>query len=83
MPGFVVYPNPVNSGILNYTLLNAGNNSKLHLQLFDADGRLVKTIFTITGSGYFSVTELSSGIYILRMTDSNDNVVNKKLLIQQ
>ncbi len=83
MPEFVVYPNPVNSGVLNYTLLNAGNNSKLHLQLFDAEGRLVKTIFTVTGSGYFSTGELPQGIYILRMTDNNDNVANKKVLIQR
>ena len=83
IPEFVVYPNPVNSGILNYILLNAGNNSKLHLQLFDAGGRLVKTIFTVTNRGYFSARELPLGMYILRMTDNNDNIVNKKVLIQQ
>jgi len=83
IPEFVVYPNPVSSGILNYILLNAGNNSKLHLQLFNAEGRLVKTIFTVTGSGYFSTGELPQGIYILRMTDNNDHVANKKILIQR
>ena len=83
IPEFVVYPNPVNSGIVNYILLNAGNNSKLHLQLFDTEGRLVKTIFTVTGSGYFSTGELPPGFYILRMTDKNNNVANKKVLIQR
>ncbi len=83
IPEFVVYPNPVDNGILNYVLLNAGNNSKLHLQLFDAEGRLVKTIFTLTGNGNFSAGELTPGMYILRMTDNNDNVATKKVLIQR
>lgn len=83
IPEFVVYPNPVNSGVLHYTLLNAGNNSKLHLQLFDAGGRLVKTIFTLTGSGHFSINGLPQGMYIIRMTDDNDNVANKKVLVQR
>ena len=83
IPGFAVYPNPVISGILNYTLLNAAANTNLQLQLFDTEGRLVKTILTITGNGYFSVSELASGTYILKMTDNNDNTITRKVLIQR
>lgn len=83
IPGFVVYPNPVIGGMLNYTLLNAPANTNLQLQLFDTEGRLVKTIFTITGSGYFSVGELPAGTYILKMTDNNDNTATRKVLIQR
>lgn len=79
----MVYPNPVIGGMLNYTLLNAAVNTNLQLQLFDTEGRLVKTIFTITGSGYFSVAELAPGTYILKMTDNNDNTATRKVLIQR
>jgi len=63
--------------------LRAGWGIPTKAELFNAEGRLVKTIFTVTGSGYFSTGELPQGIYILRMTDNNDHVANKKILIQR
>jgi len=79
------YPNPFNpSTQIKYSINNPGN---VVLQIFDISGRLIKTLFaSYQNVGNYSVNfngnNLSSGIYIYRLSVNGLKKQKKMLLIQ-
>lgn len=71
-----IYPNPTTSGVVNIT---STNTTKMNVQLFDVLGKQVKNE-TLTNNS-LNVSELKSGIYIVRITQNNA-VITKKLIIK-
>ncbi len=67
--GISIAPNPVESEL---TIFNKGNKA-YNLQIFDATGRMVMSGNAAMGSTTFATDALSSGLYIVRMMESNSN----------
>lgn len=73
---FSLYPNPTHIGYVNIT---SSNNDVLNVQVFDILGKQVKNE-TLTNST-LNVSNLKSGIYIMRITQNNTSTT-KKLVIR-
>jgi hypothetical protein len=79
------YPNPFNPvTTINYTLPAAGN---VKLQIYSVAGQIVNTLIDKhQDAGYYSVDfsayNLSSGIYIYRLSVDNKNIVRKMMLLK-
>ncbi|WP_299520974.1 lamin tail domain-containing protein [Winogradskyella sp.] len=71
-----IYPNPVNSGVINITSAIEGVKS---IQLFDIMGRNV--ISTAITSNTLDVSNLRTGIYLLKVTIA-DRTSTTKLIIE-
>ncbi|WP_303315286.1 T9SS type A sorting domain-containing protein [Flavivirga abyssicola] len=70
-----VYPNPVES-TLN---INAINNIEIkELSLINVLG---KTVYTAKGVNQIDVSNFAKGIYILKVTSSNNGILNKKVIV--
>jgi len=78
------YPNPFNSStIIEY---NLPTRSRIELTIFDLLGRQIKTLVDKENDGgtykvYFENSELSSGIYIYRMTINNKQNFSKRMIL--
>jgi len=81
---FNVYPNPV-SGIANIRLVQGTNDEPVNISVFDLTGRLVisQTANNTKEAGDFALdcTNLSDGIYIIRI-ETGQEAVSKKIIIQ-
>jgi hypothetical protein len=79
------YPNPFNpSTKIEYTLPESG---LVKLQIFSVTGQLVKLLVNQNQeAGYYSIdfngTNLSSGLYIYRLSVNNKNIVRKMMLLK-
>ena len=62
------FPNPSDEK-LNYAISNLGN-SKIDFQFFDVLGRSIKQVERSTSQGMLDITDLPSGIYILKVKSS-------------
>ena len=69
----VVYPNPVTDNV--YVVGNVAS-----CEIYDLVGKRVKTVWT--NMDKISVTDLQSGIYMMRFVMKNGNVVTKKIVKQ-
>lgn len=70
-----IYPNPA----ANYFIIETGNLKDLRVRLYDVNSKLLSDQFNKT---YFDVADLTSGIYIVEITDlKTQRKVNKKLTI--
>jgi hypothetical protein len=67
-----VYPNPTAS---NFSI--KGNFEKA--QVYNVSGQLVKT-FVSSDNNQFSISDLSSGLYLVRVSDANNNYKTLKLI---
>lgn len=71
-----VYPNPATN---NFTV-NLGNDEKANIQLFNIVGQQVYSE-TITGSAQVNVSNLKSGVYMLKI-NQNGNVTTTKVVVK-
>jgi hypothetical protein len=62
-----VFPNPTEK-ILNVALLGS-SLKKLRVSIYDLSGKLVKTEMQNTNSFELNVSDLSSGVYVLKIAD--------------
>jgi len=80
-----IHPNPFNTNFkLKFTLIK---KSKVNISLFDISGRLIKVLengFLNSGvySKIFNASELSSGIYFLRILSNNKTFSRKVVLLK-
>jgi hypothetical protein len=78
LPELILYPQPAKD-FLN--ILTAANNSIVSIRIFDAEGQLVKEFrpenSAITG---LDISSLSPGLYVLNVTNNNDQEENLRLL---
>ncbi|MBT8272356.1 MAG: T9SS type A sorting domain-containing protein, partial [Bacteroidia bacterium] len=73
---FTLYPNPNKTGILN---IASSNNGALKAQVFNVLGKEVIQSTNINGT--LDVSKLSSGLYIVKLSQGNASVT-KKLVIE-
>jgi hypothetical protein len=67
-----VYPNPAST---NFTIKGEFANA----QVYNVSGQLVKT-FVSTENNQFSIADLSAGLYLVRVSDANNNTKTLKLI---
>ena len=74
-----VYPNPFS----DKTLISISNRSSPRtIQLFDADGRLVREWRNVVNTISIQRNGMNSGVYTLRVSDSKGNDSVKKIIIE-
>lgn len=73
-----VWPNPTKNGVI----INGLKDNSTILVL-DATGRQLSKIVTNKGIEQISLNGYADGTYILRITDGNGEVINKKIVKQQ
>lgn len=66
-----IYPNPATNTV---TFRSAAFTDTETLDVYDLNGRLVKTVPVAQGQRTFSIVDLSSGVYILKVTSSSEIV---------
>lgn len=66
-----IYPNPVDN------ILNIKQNDFSKAELYDLTGNLV----SVYNSKKVNLEEVSSGVYFIRIYDSSDNFINKKVVV--
>ena len=78
----VVYPNPVNS-LLNINLTTS-EESKFKISLYEITGRFIKqsSVNTKNSSITINVTDLSSGMYILQISNANGSLIETHKIIK-
>ena len=79
------YPNPFNPSTT--ITFDVARNSHIQLQIFDATGRIIKTLVSESKTpGNYSINwdagSLSSGMYFLRLTSPESSLTQKMLLIK-
>lgn len=72
-PNFAIYPNPAESMIrMDF------NTSGLHqIALIDVDGRTVKQVQTSAMTFAFNISEVPSGVYLVRVNTGNQSAVQR------
>ncbi len=75
----LVYPNPVNSTL---TIQLPNNNQTFTTQLFDLQGKLVKTSSSNTTQQQIDVTDLSDGMYVCKIITA-DKTLSSKIIISK
>lgn len=73
-----IYPNPAKNHV-NITFSNS-NYQDLHISIYDIQGKLQKTRSLESNNSMISISDLNSGIYILKIAD-NENVLKMDRLI--
>lgn len=76
--GLSVYPNPSVDGQVHFDFEKGSNVS--NIQLFSLQGKLLSE-YMVSGATELSL-QLSSGMYIARISGANGQYINKKLVIQ-
>ncbi|MBK7095520.1 MAG: endo-1,4-beta-xylanase [Saprospiraceae bacterium] len=75
---FSLYPNPVNSGTINF---KCNPDFKVNtIDIINADGRIVKTVRPTDIQTQIGVSNLTKGMYYLRIYSDN-SVITKKIII--
>jgi len=74
VPFFSLYPNPANE-TLNIDLQNEPLNGKIEIR--DLSGRVVTTALLTSSHSVISVSQLSEGLYFVRMEDGKKSAVKK------
>jgi hypothetical protein len=72
------YPNPVNY-ILNYEMDNKYDTGNILFEICDILGQRIKIIRRNTASGKLNLSELESGIYLIKITTGN-HILSKTII---
>jgi len=73
-----IYPNPANN-MININFLD-DNYSKSTIELYNIEGKLMKSLYTVQKNNNISVNDISNGIYMLKI-NTLFNIYSKKVLI--
>ena len=73
---FIIYPNPSS----NLIKVVSANDVK-SIRVFDSTGRLVKKIETSSFTKEFSVSDMTSGMYIIQLSFENGKFFSKKVVV--
>ncbi|MFT5753652.1 MAG: glycosidase [Flavobacterium sp.] len=72
---FIVYPNPVSDSF-------AVSIDTRRIEIYNVTGQLVKTFTNKFSDESLSVSDLQKGIYLVKVTDNNNNQATKKFIKQ-
>lgn len=74
-----IYPNPINNGGKLNVILS--NNSISSIELFNSYGTSISKIGNINNSNFeLNVSNLLTGIYLIKIIDTNKNIITKKIV---
>jgi photosystem II stability/assembly factor-like uncharacterized protein len=73
-----IAPNPT-TGILT---INQPTSQKSEIEIYNQLGKLIDTKITTGKTSTIDLSNLKKGIYLVRITDLNKNVVSKKIVLQ-
>lgn len=76
-----VYPNPSNGNVF-VEIENTTKNSEFILELFDSQGKLVNADIQSDQNNLFKLTNLFSGIYMLKLTSADETIMRKIIVLQ-
>jgi hypothetical protein len=76
----MIYPNPAKSNI-NITFSN-NNYQDSYLYIYDVQGRLQNVKHLVSNNSLINISDLSSGIYILYITDNERVLKMERLIIE-
>ena len=71
---FIIYPNPVNE------LLFIETTTQASYELIDATGRIIKAGGLTDGKNQLLFTDLSKGIYLMKITSNQNQIKHIKLI---
>jgi hypothetical protein len=77
-----IYPNPAKDNIEIKLSDDVGLNSKLHLNVLNALGQIVKEVAINSKLTNINISNLSSGLYFYQLQDDKINLKTAKLIIQ-
>ena len=69
-----IYPNPVKD-IINITLVNNGK-----IEIFNTEGRLLKSFDGYKGNNPYNVSDLPKGVYLLNIKFDNGKKISEKII---
>jgi sorbitol-specific phosphotransferase system component IIA len=78
--GFIMYPNPVSSGNINFELSETIDLSSAQLMILDINGKTVRTEVIQSAGFSISVTNLPSGLYTVVITDQSKTYTSRFIL---
>ena len=73
-----IYPNPANQYVVVY---NYALNKKRTASLYDMNGRAMRQIDLSQTANKINVSNLSSGLYILRVTDATQGIIRTEKIV--
>ena len=76
---FKIYPNPANDII---TIGNDGNPDVYQVEIISISGRLLKSQSLLSGNNSFDISDLPSGLYLVKITGNNGNVYQERIIKQ-
>lgn len=68
-----IYPNPANDFFVVY---NYGNNIQRNIQVYDANGRLLKQTRAVSVATRIATSDLRGGVYIVRIVAADGSVIS-------
>ncbi len=74
---FYLYPNPTNG---NVTIL--AKDIIEQVEVVHLDGRVVRTISANNSRVELDLSELASGVYLVNLTDTNEQVNSQLLMVE-
>lgn len=75
-----IYPNPAESDIINISLPYNYGDSNPELRLNDITGKSVLRKFAVAGENQIDISELSSGIYIISISNASGNIFTGRII---
>ena len=78
----VLYPNPVES--LLYVYLKSSPSTKLYINIYDVTGKLIKqaTILETDTNSTLNVSELSSGVYLMKFSNADGSLIETHQILK-
>lgn len=79
----IVYPNPINSGIINIKSDSFKRNSKVSVQILNIEGKLVHKENIVVNTNIFQIdisSSLNKGIYFIKLSGEDIDLVKKVLV---
>ena len=76
----VVYPNPTTDGILNINITGDDIPRGAMMQVFSANGNLIRTLTNLSSTNTININSQPSGAYTLRIVFDRENVVALKVI---
>ena len=74
------YPNPA-SDFISIDLSNAESNRNYTAEIYTLDGRRIKSFNNILLQNKFNINELKTGVYLLSVTQNNQVIYTKEIII--
>jgi hypothetical protein len=78
--GIGLYPNPVE----NILIVDLGSiTEKATIKIYDMNGRIVIERIANSGMNRFNTNKLPSGLYFVKITDSNGQLIYNQKIVRQ